>query len=100
MAEMGTLCFLMLNSRQAQSRPSLGILISRGRMRCPLMKIWPYPSKGLPPEAPISCRVCFHFHLNVGLLLDVDSMLDAQVATHLKGLAKKAKLNERHVKAT
>ena len=27
-------------------------------------------------------------------------MLDVQVATHLKGLAKKAKLNERHVKAT
>ena len=26
-------------------------------------------------------------------------MLDMQVATHLKGLAKKAKLNERHVKA-
>ena len=26
-------------------------------------------------------------------------MLDVQVATHLKGLAKKAKLNERHVKA-
>ena len=25
-------------------------------------------------------------------------MLDVQVATHLKGLAKKAKLNERHVK--
>ena len=26
-------------------------------------------------------------------------MLDVQVATHLKGLAKKAKLNERHAKA-
>ena len=26
-------------------------------------------------------------------------MLDVQVATHLKGLAKKAKINERHVKA-
>ena len=26
-------------------------------------------------------------------------MLDVQVATHLKGLAKKSKLNERHVKA-
>ena len=26
-------------------------------------------------------------------------MLDVQVATHLKGFAKKAKLNERHVKA-
>ena len=26
-------------------------------------------------------------------------MLDVQVATHLKGLAKKVKLNERHVKA-
>ena len=25
-------------------------------------------------------------------------MLDVQVATHLKGLAEKAKLNERHVK--
>ena len=35
----------------------------------------------------------------VGLVLDVDSILDVQVVTHLKGLAKKAKLNERHVKA-
>ena len=26
-------------------------------------------------------------------------MLDVQVATHLKGFSKKAKLNERHVKA-
>ena len=26
-------------------------------------------------------------------------MLDVQVATHLKGLAEKAKLNERHIKA-
>ena len=45
----------------------------------------------------LSCL--FHFELNVSLVLDVDSMLDVQVATHLKGLAKKAKLNERHVKA-
>ena len=41
----------------------------------------------------------FPFDLNIGLVLDVDSILDVQVATHLKGLAKKAKLNERHVKA-
>ena len=45
----------------------------------------------------LSCL--FPFDLNIGLVLDVDSMLDVQVATHLKGLAKKAKLNERHVKA-
>ena len=63
------------------------------------MRLWPYPSKGSPPKVPISCRVCFHFDLNTGLILDVDSMLDVQVATHLKGLAEKAKLNERHVKA-
>ena len=32
------------------------------------------------------------------LHLDVDSMLGVQVATHLKGLAKKAKVNESHAK--
>ena len=47
----------------------------------------------------MSCRVYFHFDLNVGLVLDVDLMPDVQVATHLKGLAEKAKLNGRHVKA-
>ena len=47
----------------------------------------------------MSCRIFFHFDLNFGFVLDVDSMMDVQVATHLKGLAKKAKLNERHVKA-
>ena len=31
-------------------------------------------------------------------MLDVDFMFDVQVATHLKGLADKAKLNEKHVK--
>ena len=31
-------------------------------------------------------------------MLDVDFMFDVQVATHLKGLAKKAKLNEKNVK--
>ena len=31
-------------------------------------------------------------------MLDVDFMFDVQVATHLKGLAEKAKLNEKHVK--
>ena len=31
-------------------------------------------------------------------MLDVDLMFDVQVATHLKGLAEKAKLNEKHVK--
>ena len=44
------------------------------------------------------CRVYFHFDLNVGLVLDVDLMPDVQVATHLKGLVEKAKLNGRHVK--
>ena len=33
-------------------------------------------------------------------MLDVDFMFDVQVATHLKGLAEKAKLNEKHVKIT
>ena len=47
----------------------------------------------------MSCHVCFHFELDVGLILDVDFVLDVQVATHLKGLATKAKLNEKHVKA-
>ena len=89
----------MLNSRQAQSRPSLRTLISRGRKRCPLMRPWPYHSRGWPPYVPIPRRVDFRFELNVGLVLDVDFVLDVQVATHLKGLAKYAKLNERHVKA-
>ena len=31
-------------------------------------------------------------------MLDVDFMFDVQVATHLKGLAEKAKLNKKHVK--
>ena len=31
-------------------------------------------------------------------MLDVDFMFDVQVVTHLKGLAEKAKLNEKHVK--
>ena len=47
----------------------------------------------------MSCHVYFHFELVSGFVLDVDSMLDVQVATHLKGLAEKAKLNVRHVKA-
>ena len=46
----------------------------------------------------MSSRVYFHFDLNVGLVLDVDLMPDVQVATHLKGLVEKAKLNGRHVK--
>ena len=46
----------------------------------------------------MSCHVCFHFELDVGLVLDVDFVLDVQVAPHLKGLATKAKLNEKHVK--
>ena len=33
------------------------------------------------------------------LKLDVDFMLDVQVATHLKGLVRKAKINEGHAKA-
>ena len=63
------------------------------------MRPWPYHSRGSPSYVPIPRRVDFHFELNVGLVLDVDFVLDVQVATHLKGLAKKAKLNERHVKA-
>ena len=31
-------------------------------------------------------------------MLNVDFMFDMQVATHLKGLAEKAKLNEKHVR--
>ena len=31
-------------------------------------------------------------------MLGVDFMFDVQVATHLKGLAEKARLNEKHVK--
>ena len=31
-------------------------------------------------------------------MLDVDFMFDVQVATHLKGLVEKAKLNKKHVK--
>ena len=31
-------------------------------------------------------------------MLDVDFIFDVQVATHLKGLAEKAKLSEKHVK--
>ena len=89
----------MLNSRQAQSRPSLRTLISRGRKRCPLMRPWPYHSRGSPQYVLIPCRVDFHFELNVDLVLDVEFVLDVQVAIHLKGLAKNAKLNERHVKA-
>ena len=42
----------------------------------------------------MSCRVYFH----VDPALDVDFMFGVQVATHLKGLAEKAKLNEKHVK--
>ena len=33
-------------------------------------------------------------------MLDVDFMFDVQVATHLKGLADKARLNEKHVRIT
>ena len=39
-------------------------------------------------------NVCFHVYP----VLDVDFMFDVQVATHLKGLTDKAKLNEKHVK--
>ena len=42
----------------------------------------------------MSANVCFH----VDPVLDVDFMFDVQIATHLKGLADKAKLNEKHVK--
>ena len=41
----------------------------------------------------MSCRI----YLHVDLALDVDFMFGVQVATHLKGLAEKAKLNEKHV---
>ena len=41
----------------------------------------------------MSDNVCFH----VDPVLDVDFMFDVQVATHLKGLADKAKLNEKQV---
>ena len=42
----------------------------------------------------MSCRV----YLLVDPALDVDFMFGVQVATHLKGQAEKAKLNEKHVK--
>ena len=42
----------------------------------------------------MSDNVYFH----VDPVLDIDFMFDVQVATHLKGLADKAKLNEKHVK--
>ena len=42
----------------------------------------------------MSDNVCFH----VDSVLDVDFMFDVQVATHLKGLVDRAKLNEKHVK--
>ena len=42
----------------------------------------------------MSCHVYFH----VDPASDVDFMFGVQVATHLKGLAEKAKLNEKHVK--
>ena len=42
----------------------------------------------------MSCRVYFH----IDPALDIDFTFDVQVATHLKGLAEKAKLNEKHVK--
>ena len=32
-----------------RSRPSSGILISRGLVPCLLRKLWLYPSRGLPP---------------------------------------------------
>ena len=50
--------------------------------------------KGVASVSPVSCRVYFH----VDPVLDVDFMFDVHVATHLKGLAEKAKLNEKHVK--
>ena len=50
--------------------------------------------QGVASVSPVSCRVYFH----VDPVLDVDFMFDVQVATHLKGLAEKAKLNEKHVK--
>ena len=36
--------------------------------------------------------------MNVDSVFDVDFMFDVQVATHLKGLADKARLNEKHVR--
>ena len=42
----------------------------------------------------MSCRVYFH----IDPTLDVDFTFNVQVATYLKGLAEKAKLNEKHVK--
>ena len=39
---------------------------------------------------------CVYFHVDPSL--DVDFMFGVQVATHLKGLAEKAKLNEKHLK--
>ena len=42
---------LLLNAELATGAVSsiLRILISRGRGRCPLMRLWPYLSRGSPP---------------------------------------------------
>ena len=56
------------------------------------MRLWLYLFRGLPRQ--VSNRAYFH----ADSVLSVDFMFDMQVATHLKGLAEKGKLNEKHVR--
>ena len=58
------------------------------------MRLWLYPFRGLLRSALVSVSVRFR----ANPALDVNFMFDVQVTTHLKGLADKAKLNEKHVK--
>ena len=76
-----------------RSRPFSGILILRGRAPCPLRKTWLYPSRG--SLCKFSCLVVFDSILSWVLTV----CWCRQVATHLKSLAKRARLNEGHVKA-
>ena len=56
------------------------------------MKLWIYLFRGLPRS--VYSRAYFH----AGSVPNIDFMFDMQAVTHLKGLADKAKLNEKHVK--
>ena len=56
------------------------------------MKLWRYLFRGWLRQV---CN-CVYFH--ACSVLSTISVSDLQVATHLKGLADKAKLNEKHVK--
>ena len=55
--EMRIPCFPMRSLLLARSHPSLGILISRGRMPCLLRRLWLYHSRGSPSQVPVSLFV-------------------------------------------